>query len=82
MIEVRNKRTGVVTRYPRRQAEWLVSIGRCELVTTEPEPNVGPAPKPKPKAKAKNTYKTKDMKAESNDVAIQPEKESAEPASD
>lgn len=78
MIEVRNKRTGVVTRYPRRQAEWLVSIGRCELVTTEPEPKA----KPEPKHKAKNTYKTKDMKAESNDVAIQPEKESAEPASD
>ncbi|NLD14475.1 MAG: hypothetical protein GX665_05200 [Gammaproteobacteria bacterium] len=61
----------------------MARIGRCELVAPEPaEPKTKPAPKAKPEPKAKSTDKTKDMKAESNDVAIQPEKESAEPASD
>lgn len=53
-MRVRNKRTGIEGDYPERQAKWLVSTGRCELVK----------PKAKPKPKAKQGYKTKDMKAE------------------
>lgn len=77
MLKVRNKHTGIETWYPDNQAHWLVRIGKCELVQDKGRPEADPAPKAKPKAK-KGTYKTKDMKAETQDVAIQPEAEVTE----
>ena len=32
MLEVRNLRTGVTGKFPKKQALWLVELGRCELV--------------------------------------------------
>lgn len=32
MLEIRNKRTGVTGKYPRKQAEWFLATGKCELV--------------------------------------------------
>lgn len=59
MLTVKNKRTGVTGIYPKRQAEWLVSTGRCELVapgkTGKPEPS-----KPRQKAPRKESEKKQD----------------------
>lgn len=55
MLTVKNKRTGVVGTYPKRQAEWLVSTGRCELVAPD---------KPKPsKSRQKAPHKEPDAVA-------------------
>lgn len=56
MLKVRNKHSGVETWYPDNQANWLIKIGKCELAED----------------KSKKTYHTKVLKAESEDVAIQP----------
>lgn len=62
MLKVRNKHTGVETWYPDNQAHWLVKIGKCEIVEHNP----------------KKTYQTKVLKAESEDVAIQPKSKKPE----
>lgn len=64
IVQVRNKRTGVVSLMGEKQALFLVRYGSCEIVQ---------------EAKAeKKTYQTKDMKAETvKDVAVQSKAKSA-----
>ena len=72
-MRVRNIRTGVESEYPERQAQWLISTGRCEAVRPKREKPVQKPIEPqaaKPKATeettpktAKQTYQTKDLKA-------------------
>lgn len=62
-MRVRNIRTGVETEYPKRQAMWLIGIGKCEEVRPEKKPAVKTADS----EKKSQTYQTKDLKA---DVAV------------
>ena len=84
MLTVRNKRTGITGTYPKRQAEWLISTGRCELhepakAESKPAPVEKPAAKPKKADKAvKKSPEAKVIQADKEDVAIQEATESTE----
>ncbi|MBV2181690.1 MAG: hypothetical protein KUL86_10725 [Castellaniella sp.] len=80
-MRVRNIRTGVETDYPKRQALWLIGMGKCEEVKPAKRADVAvqesPASKEIVAAKPskRQKYQTKDMKA---DVAVQESPESAQ----
>lgn len=71
MLTVKNKRTGVIGIYPKRQAEWLVSTGRCELVVAKPEtksPTGKNASRKKTKAQSPETKISDEKKPEDQGV--------------
>lgn len=80
MLTVRNKRTGITGAYPRRQAEWLIATGRCELYEpAKPAPAEKADAKPKKADKAvKKSPKAKVIQADKEDVAIQEATKSTE----
>ena len=81
-VKVRNRSTGVVGTVSKREADWLVSTGRCELVTEQASAPVETEPvqvelPTKPVKSAKVVKKSPTQKVIA-DVAIQEKAESAE----